>query len=168
MALFDYVWPDLADAFAALDEKAVDVLVDAGRVGRDGLPLPLLAQADAVCFVTRTSLRALAAARLHLPLVVEQLDRLPLTRALGLILVEPNRPYSGSEIAAQFGVPGWAEVARNDRLAAVLSDGAVQPKRFNDSPLMSQFRATGLRLRDRISNAAELARAVTARATAHV
>lgn len=166
--LFDSVWPDLADAFAALDEKGVDVLVDAGRVGRDGLPLPLLAQADAVCFVTRTNLRALAAARLYLPMVVEQLDRLPKTKDLGLVLVEPNQPYAGGEIAAQFGVPCWAEVARNDKLAAVLSDGAVQPKRFNDSSLMNQFRATGLRLRDRISNAAELARALTSRTPANV
>lgn len=166
--LFDTVWPDLADAFGALDEKSVDVLVDAGRVGRDGLPLPLLSGADAVCFVTRTSLRALAAARLYLPLLVEQLDHLPMAKALGLVLVDPNNPYAGGEIAAQFGVPCWAEVSRNDKLAAVLSDGATPPKRFDDSSLMSQLRANGLRLRDRISNTAALERALTPRRPANV
>ncbi|RMB61422.1 hypothetical protein [Tessaracoccus antarcticus] len=161
--LFDTVWAELADAFTALDEQGVDVIVDAGRVGRDGLPLPLMAQADAVCFLTRTSLRALAATRLYLPLVAEQLERLPGSRALGLVLVDPNQPYAGGEIAAQFGTPCWAEVERNEKLAAVLSDGAPEPKRFTESSLMNQLRAAGLRLRERITNAAELERAITAR-----
>lgn len=166
--LFDGVWPDLADAFSALDERGVDVIVDAGRVGRDGLPLALLAQADAVCFLTRTNLRALAATRLYLPMVAEQLNRLPMAKALGLILVDPNQPYAGGEIAAQFGVPCWAELARHDKLAAILSDGAPEPKRFFDSALMNQLRATGLRLRERIANATELERALTARIPTHV
>ncbi|MDO5735348.1 MAG: hypothetical protein Q4P15_02615 [Propionibacteriaceae bacterium] len=166
--LFDSVWPELADAFAALDEQGVDVIVDAGRVGRDGLPLPLLAQADAVCFVTRTGLRPLAAARLYLPLVAEQLAHFPVPKALGLVLVDPNNPYSGNEIAAQFGVACWAELEYNTRLAMVLSDGAAEPRRFTESSLMNQYRAMGLRLRERIRNAAELERAMTARTGAHV
>ena len=60
--LFDIVWPALADAFAALDAQGIDVIVDAGQVGRDGLPLSLLARADAVCFTLRSPLRSLAAA----------------------------------------------------------------------------------------------------------
>ncbi len=166
--LFDNVWPELSDAFTALDEQGVDVIVDAGRIGRDGLPLPLLAQAGAVCILTHTSLRALAATRLHLPLVVEQLDQLPVPAAMGLVLVDPNKPYSGSEIAAQFGTPCWAELERNDKLAAVLSDGEPEPKKFHASSLMSQYRAMGLRLRERVSNAAELGDALTARRMEHV
>ena len=166
--LFDSVWQDLADAFRELDEKSVDVIVDAGRVGRDGLPMPLLAQADAVCFLTRTSLRALAAARLYLPVVAEQLDRLPVPKSLGIILVDPNQPYGSSEIAAQFGIPCWAELERNDKLAAVLSEGAAEPRRFAESSLMNQLRAMGLRLRERITNAAELERALTSRTPTHV
>lgn len=166
--LFDSVWADLADAFAALDEQGVDVIVDAGRIGREGLPLPLLARADAVCVLTRTSLRALAATRLHLPVVAEQLDHLPVATALGLVLVDPGNPYSGSEIAAQFGTPCWAELEHNDRLALVLSDGAPEPRRFTESSLMRQLRAMGLRLRERITNAAELERTLTGRTAAHV
>lgn len=166
--LFDSVWPELAEAFAALDGQGVDVIVDAGRVGRDGLPLPLLAQANAVCFLTRTSLRALAATRLYLPLVAEQLERLPAAKALGLVLVDPNKPYAGGEIAAQFGVPCWAEVELNAKLAAVLSDGVPEPRRFAESSLMGQYRAMGLSLRERIRTASELERAMTARDVAHV
>lgn len=166
--LFDSVWPELADAFVALEEQGVDVIVDAGRVGRDSLPLPLLAQADAVCFLTRTSLRALAATRLYLPLVAERLGRLPVPKAMGLVLVDPGNPYAGGEIATQFGVPCWAELERNTKLAAVLSEGAPEPRRFTESSLMSQYRAMGLRLRERIRNASELERAMTARTGAHV
>ena len=166
--LFESVWPDLADAFTALEEKGIDVIVDAGRVGREGVPLALLAQADAVCFVTRTHLRSLAATRLYLPLIAEQLDSLPRPAALGLVLVDPDQPYSAGEIAAQFGVPCWAEVARHDRLAAVLSDGAPEPRRFGDCSLMNQLRTTGLRLRERIDHALALERAITSRTPEHV
>lgn len=166
--LFDHVWPELADAFKAFDERDVDVIVDAGRIGRDGLPLPLLAQADAVCILTRTSLRALAATRLHLPLVADQLDHLPVPPALGLVLVDPNRPYSSSEIAAQFGTPCWAELERNDKLASVLSDGIPEPKKFHTSSLMNQFRAMAARLRERVSDAPEVGRTLRARTVEHV
>lgn len=161
--LFDHVWPELADAFAALDEQGIDVIVDAGAVGRGGLPLPLLARADAVCLVSRTSLRALAATRLYLPLLAEQLERLPVTKQLGLVLVGPNRPYASGEISAQFGVACWAEVGWNEKLAAVLSDGEPEPRRFGEGPFMNQFRAIGLRLTERITAARELDRSLTAR-----
>lgn len=166
--LFDSVWADLADAFGALEDQGIDVIIDGGRIGRDGLPLSLLASAGAVCILSRTSLRALAATRLHLPTVTAQLDHLPVTTALGLVLVDPDHPYSGSEIAAQFGIPCWAELEHNTKLAAVLADGAPEPKKFAESSLMRQLRAAGLRLRERINNAAELERATTARTAAHV
>ena len=166
--LFDNVWAELSDALAGLDELDTDVIVDAGRVGRDGLPLPLLAQASAVCILTHTSLRALAATRLHLPLVADQLDQLPVAAALGLVLVGPNAPYSGGEIAAQFGTPCWAEIELNHKLASVLSDGAPEPKKFHQSSLMSQYRAMGLRFRERIDNAAALGRSLTSRAVERV
>ncbi len=166
--LFDSVWPELADAFSAFDERDVDVIVDAGRIGREGLPLPLLAQADAICILTHTSLRALAATRLHLPLVAEQLNQLPVAAAMGIVLVGPNKPYTSSEISAQFGIPCWAEVEYNDKLASVLSDGAPEPKKFHMSSLMNQYRAMASRLRERITSAAELGRAWTARTVEHV
>lgn len=165
--LFDVVWPELADAFASLEARGVDVIVDAGTVGRDGLPLPLLARADAVCFFTRTSLRALAGARLYLPMLAEQLAELPVDKPLGLVLVGPERPYSAREISTQFGLECWAEIEWNPALAAVLSDGEPEPKRFAGRSLMSQLRAAGMQLGERITGAREVERALLARA-AHV
>ncbi|MGO1488860.1 MAG: hypothetical protein ACTHWA_09955 [Arachnia sp.] len=166
--LFDSVWPELADAFAALDERGVDVIVDAGRIGREGLPLSLLAQADAVCILTRTNLRALAATRLHLPLVTEQVDQLAVAPDIGLVLVGPNKPYSSSEIAAQFGTACWAELESNITLASVLSDGDPEPKRFHSSSLMNQYRAMASRLRERVSTDTEPARTFRERTAEHV
>lgn len=166
--LFDNVWPELADAFTALDERGVDVIVDAGRIGQGGLPLSMLAQAGAVCVLTHTSLRALAATRLHLPLVAEQLDRVPVAPALGLVLVGPDKPYSSSEIAAQFGTPCWAELERNEKMASVLSDGSPEPKKFHSSSLMNQYRALAARLRERVSTSAEVGAPRPSRAVEHV
>lgn len=150
VGLFDPVWPDLADAFCALEEQGMDVVVDAGHVGRYGLPTPLLARADAVCFCTRSDLRSLAAARLYLPILVGQLADLPADRALGLLLVGPNRPYSASEIQAQFGVRCWAELDWSPDHAGVLSDGAPEPRRFGAGRLLSQLRAAATVIRERI------------------
>ncbi len=150
--LFDLVWADLADALAGLAGRGTDVIVDAGRIGRDGLPMDLLARADAVGIVTRTSLRGLAATRLYAPIVADQLRQLPTERQLGLVLVGANRPYSSGEISAQFGLPCWAELEWSPTLAAVLSDGADEPRRFTSRSLMNQFRALGLRVAERIEH----------------
>ena len=40
--LFDHIWPELAEAFAGLGVQGIDVIVDAGRLGHDGLHTPLL------------------------------------------------------------------------------------------------------------------------------
>lgn len=148
--LFEHVWPELSTAFSRLDEAGADVIVDAGHVGRDGLPLALLAEADAVSLVTRTSLRALASARLYLGLLREQLDSLPAARPLGMMLVGPGRPYSAAEIVAQFDVPCWGEVPFHERHAAVLSDGEDEPRRFPDTNLMNQLRIIASRLAERL------------------
>lgn len=154
--LFDVVWPDLADAFAKLEEQGIDVIVDAGHVGREGLPLSLLARADAVCFITRSSLRSLAAARLHLPTLTGQLRQLPTDKPLGLVVVGPERPYASSEIAAQFGIPCWFELDWLPQQADVLSDGEPEPKRFESRALMNQMRAGGILVGQRITGSRSL------------
>lgn len=150
--LFEHVWPELATGFSRLDEAGMDVIVDAGHIGRDGLPLALLAEADAVCLVTRTSLRALASTRLYLGLLREQLDSLPAARPLGMVLVGPDRPYGAAEIVAEFDVACWGEVPFHERHAAVLSDGADEPRRFPDTNLMNQLRVIASRLAERLDH----------------
>ena len=102
--MFDHIWPKLAEAFVGLGSRGIDVIVDAGRLGRDGLPVALLEIADAIGFVLQSNLKSLAASRLYLPLLAEQVSSLPADHPLGLMLVGPDRPYSAHEITAQFGI----------------------------------------------------------------
>ena len=156
--LFDPVWPELGTALAELSNRGMDVIVDAGRISPTGLPLPLLTAAECVVVLTRTSLRALASARLYLPILTEQLAGLPVDMPLGLMLVGEGKPYSQAEITNQFGISCWASIPWHERHAAVLSDGADEPRRFADTTLMHHFRAIGLRLLERLHREQDLRR----------
>lgn len=148
--LFDGVWTSLSEAFKALDTQGVDVVIDAGRIGSSGLPMGLLLGADAVVAITRSSLRALAALRLHLPTLREQLAALPVDVPLGLGIVGPNRPYGAREISEHFGVQPWFALPDAPRAAGVLLDGEPEPKRFHAQGFMSQVRAVAKELSERV------------------
>lgn len=148
--LFDHIWPELADAFIGLEAVGIDVIVDAGRLGHEGLPSALLEAADLIGFVLQSDLKSLAASRLYLPLLAEQIHALPVDKPFGLILVGPNRPYSPREIADQFGVSCWSQLPWDPEGAAVWSHGDPEPKRFRTSPLVSAFRLAAQRLSARI------------------
>ena len=156
--LFDHIWPELAEAFAGLGSRGIDVIVDAGRLGRDGLPVALLEVADAIGFVLQSNLKSLAASRLYLPLLVEQVHSLPADRPLGLMLVGPDRPYSAHEITAQFGVECWARIPWDPRSSGVLSHGLVPHRKFHHSPLLGSYREVALHLTQRLERAGALRR----------
>lgn len=139
--LFEPAWTGLGDAFAALSQAGVDVVVDSGRIGPHGPPAGLLAQADAVLVLTRTHLPALSALRLHLPILIESLDRLrSSTAGLGLVLVGEGRPYSAAEIGAQFAVRVAGTLPYDPGAAAVLGEGAPEPRRYQDSRYVRSLR----------------------------
>lgn len=140
-SVFGQVWPDLAHALSGLGAAGTDVIVDAGRIGRDGLPTPLLIEADAVLVCVRSSLRSLAALRLHLPGLVDQLESLPGHAELGLVVIGESQPYSASEIAKAFGVTVAFTLPHEPGQASVLSDGAVETRRFGEGSLLRSLRA---------------------------
>lgn len=138
--VFAAVWPDLADALSGLDGAGFDAVVDAGRCG-PGLPAPLLRRTSLLAVVCRSSLRSLAAVRLHLPGMLDQVDAQAPGAQVGLVVVGPGRPYSNADISAQFGVPVLASVAWDPAGAAVLSDGEPEPRRFAGSALSRSWHA---------------------------
>ncbi|AQP48298.1 hypothetical protein BW730_13080 [Tessaracoccus aquimaris] len=148
--LFEHVWAALADAFGMLDAQGVDVIVDAGRVSVHGLPPALLAASDAVLLCVRSSLRSLAAARIHLLTLEDQLGALTVPRPAALAIVGPGRPYSSADIAAQFGLPSWLEPAWDPQAAEVLSDGGDEPKRFSSGRFMGRLRRESAALFERV------------------
>lgn len=149
--LFEHVWRSLGEAFEALDEQGVDVIVDAGRISAAGLPLGLLSVADAVLVCVRSSLRSLAGARIHLATLGEQLRAMPRARTAALVVVGAGRPYASAEISAQFGLPVWVEPSWDAKSADVLSDGASEPKRFHEASFMGRFRAEAKALSERMA-----------------
>ena len=132
-SLFTAAWPDLV---GALDRFEGDVIVDAGRVGRDGIPRPLAEAADAVLLVTRSSLVSLAGARLYLPLLSEAVD----LGRLGLLVVGPGRPYSRSELGRQFGTEVRATLPWDPDGAAVYAEGQARGRKFDASAYVRSLR----------------------------
>lgn len=159
--LFEHVWGSVGDAFAGLDARGIDVLVDAGRIGPAGLPMGLVAAADAVIVCVRSSLRSLAAAQIHVPTLTDQVRALPTATPVALAVLGGGRPYSTGEIAAQFGLPSWLDVPWDPRAAEVLSDGAPEPRRFADGGYMGRLRAGAKALSERIARARSEIAAVT-------
>ncbi|GAA3622760.1 hypothetical protein [Microlunatus ginsengisoli] len=131
--LFAGVWPDLVDAFHRLDDADFDVIVDAGRTTAHGLPMPLVESAATIAVVLNSSLRAVTAARVHRPTLVEQARSTTAEDQPGLIVIGPNDPYSPGEIGRALDAPVIATIAHDPAAAAHLSDGRPRPRRFEHS-----------------------------------
>jgi hypothetical protein len=142
--LFTPVWPALLESFHASSRAGMDVIVDAGRIGRAGLPGVLVQRSDALLVCCRTSLRALACLRLYLPRLIDAAHEAR-TR-VGLLLVGDGRPYTAGEITAQFHTPVVATVVHDPVAAGVLSDGAPPPRRFAESAYRRSIVAAASRI----------------------
>lgn len=156
VGLFAPIWQELVDSFVALGQGGTDVLVDAGRVGRDGLPAPIVAGSDALLLVVRSSLRALASLRLHLPTVQAHVEALAAHCELGLLVVGPNDPYGSSEIEQQFGLPVLHTITWEAKQARVFSDGAPPPRGLAGGALTRSYKACASRLAETVQRRTEV------------
>lgn len=147
VGLFSAAWPELMETLTAWDG---DVLIDAGRIGPDGLPLSLTHGADLVLAVTRTSLVALAGLRLYLPALAETSDQ------TALLLVGAGMPYGRAEVQEQFATTVAGEVAHAPAQAGVLSDGTGVPRRFTESGYFRSLRTSATSIAGRLDAAREL------------
>jgi len=143
--LFEPVWPELAAALDHLDRLGVDAIVDMGRWGA-GLPPDLLAVTRALAFVTRTSLRSLAALRLYLPDATAAIAGHPGCSA-GLLVVGAGDPYAPREIGDQFGLPVWGHLPWQPGDATSLIEGTPPRRGVAGRPLSRAFDATTTTLR---------------------
>lgn len=156
VALFAPIWQELVDSFTALGSGGTDVVVDAGRTGRDGLPAPLVAGSDMLLVCVRSSLRALAGLRLHLPTLQAHVEALGAPCDLGLLVVGPNDPYGSREIEKQFGVPVVDSLAWDPRQAKVFSDGSVPPRSLAGGALPRSFKACASRIAETVQRRNEV------------
>ena len=155
---FGGVWTDLAETFDRLSDVGYDVIVDAGRLGSAGLPVPLVEHAAQTCLVLRSNLRAVMAARVHLATLRDHPRLSETGGGLGLIIVGESEPYSRSEITKALGVSTLGVVANDHRAAAHLSDGKPRPRKFNRSALSTSLSDLAATLAARLERSADLIR----------
>lgn len=137
------LWPVLLEALRDLDVTGQDVLVDAGRLGLEGSPTPLLFGADLALLLTRSTLPALIAATSWAETLRDE-TAATITRP-GLLVVGEGHPYPAREVAAALRLPLVAKLAWDRRSAAVLSRArGTYPKR---GPLLASLAAAGEAIR---------------------
>lgn len=137
--------PGVGQALRDLDAGGSQVIMDAGRFGHEGPPRDLLGVATTVLVLTRSTLRALAALRLHLSMI----NQLAAHARVGLVLIGEGQPYTSGEIAAQFAVPVLGSVVDDAAGAAVLSEGGPVPRRFAHGRYARSLRVLAEQLADR-------------------
>jgi len=122
------LWEPLAGVLWSLESTGQDVIVDAGRLGLAGSPLPLLEQADLALLVARSDLVSLAGARSWAASLRERFERAGATANLRLLLVGAGEPFTAREVAAVLGIPVVTAVAWDPLTAAVFSHGKPPPR----------------------------------------
>lgn len=150
------LWPALLEALRDLDQTAQDVLVDAGRLGLEGSPTPLLFGADVTLLLTRSTLPALIAATSWAETLRDGSHATP-TRT-GVVVVGEGQPYTAREVADTLGLPLVATLPWDRRSAAVLS--RAHGSFPNRGTLRRGLAAAGEAVRS-VAEASELRRSVS-------
>lgn len=142
--LFEPVWPELTAALADLDRQGMDVILDAGRWGAQGLPSAVLAHSRWLGLVTRSTLRSLAALRLYMADITSAASANSCT--VELVVVGPGAPYPAGEVGEHFG-QAVDEVPWQPDDAAQLSDAAGRKTKTRNRPLARAYAALAAHLR---------------------
>jgi hypothetical protein len=154
---FSGVWDDLAEAFDRLGEVDIDVIIDCGRLGPQGLPGALLERSALTLVVVTSTLRSIMSARVHLPALRDHPRLISTDRGhLGLIVIGEGQPYGRAEIAKALASPVTTSVAYDPKAAAHLSDGRPRQRRFDSSPLIRSIRDAGSQLSNALQRSADL------------
>ncbi len=135
------LWESLAAVLRGMEAIGTDVLVDAGRLGLVGSPMPILRASDAVLLLTRTSLPAISGARGWAAALREDLLTHGQDRTLGLLIVGEGRPYTTREVARSLQLPAVARLAWDPDAAETFSSGKKAGSGAARSALARSIRA---------------------------
>lgn len=137
------LWPPLLAQLRALEATGQDVVVDAGRLGMEGSPEPLIYGADLALLVMGSSLRAMSGARSWAKAWRATFDDVGAgSTAPVALVVGPGRPYGGKEIASVLPIAVLGSLPWDPAGAAVFADGAQPGRRFASGPLMRALTQT--------------------------
>lgn len=156
------LWEPLLAAFKALEGTSQDVVIDVGRLGLAGSPIPLLHGADLALVVCRSDLVSLAALRSWLETLHSEFDTAGAASALGVVVVGPGRPYGEAEVGKVLAQvcggrsPVVGSLPWDPKTAAAFSAGA-QVRRLESTKLVRGLRVLDQTCQNVLSrNAAEL------------
>lgn len=135
------VWEPLADVLRDLDRTGTDVIVDAGRLGMVGAPMPLVRSADVVLLTTRTTLPAISGARSWARTLKEDFSVFGAAERLGLLLVGEGRTFSAAEVGTVLALPVVASLAWDPVSAETFHLGKPPRKRLDAGSLARSVRA---------------------------
>ncbi|MFI5987675.1 hypothetical protein ACIBEA_43305 [Streptomyces sp. NPDC051555] len=141
------VWRPLARLFVGIEEHGHDVIVDLGRRGAFGPSAVLAQKADVVLIVARGTLRSLQSAQVRVEALREAVGG---TTELAVLLVDDG-PFSKEEVRKHLGIPVVAVLPCRPKEAAVLSDGAPPPRRFESGELMRSARSAAVRIQELVA-----------------
>jgi len=148
------VWEPLADELLGLGRAGLDVLVDAGRLGLEWFPTPLLSRSTISLLVSRCSLPAVATARVWTPWLVELAQQSAVN--IGLCLIGPGQPYPASEVGRYLKLRPLATLPADPAGARVFSEGAsVSRRRWTRAPLARAIAAEAASLAQLVTEAAD-------------
>jgi hypothetical protein len=136
-------WARLAAVLASVEDGAVDVIADCGRLRAEHFPAAVIGRAAAVVVATGSTLRAVRATT---QAITELRERDGRTGMLATLVIGPGEPYGEREISEALGVPAIGALPRDPKAAAVLSDGAPASRLFAQSALLRAARTVGTRL----------------------
>jgi hypothetical protein len=135
------IWEPLAAALRGLERTGTDVIVDAGRLGLVGAPMPLLRAADAVLLTTRATIPAIAGVRGWATLLREDFTGLGQAQNLGLLVIGDGRPYPAREVGQILALPVVATLAWDPVNAETFSTGREHRRGLDRGALARTVRA---------------------------
>jgi hypothetical protein len=138
------VWEPLAAILSGLEAQAMDVIIDAGRLGTEHAPQPLLRSADVAALVTRSTLPAISATRARARVLSDDLTQQGTgADGLGLLVVGEGMPYSAAEITGAVDLPVLASISWDAVHAEAYSLGATTRKLDSSALTRSATAAAG-------------------------
>lgn len=141
-------WARLAATLASVEDGAVDVIADCGRLRAEHFPAAVIRRSAAVVVVTGSALRAVRAAA---QAIAELRGGDGHVGTVAALVVGAGEPYGEREIGEALGVPVIGSLPRDAKAASVLSDGAPAGRLFGQSALLRAARTAATRLVDSAS-----------------
>lgn len=138
------LWPEVADGLRTLSSAGYTIICDLGRATQAGFPMPVFKAGDAVIVVVRNTLASVMRSRPGIEALADQLETTGRRESLIVGVVDEipgGGGYTPDVIAHAFRA-ATVTIAWEPAAAAVLSDGAREPRRRGQSTrLLTSYRS---------------------------